>query len=143
MSQLFEQDMSVGIFARVLSASYDTLEYFADVRHVEVATESEVFCPPIVAAQERVYVVKTALARGGVAQVSHIKLADERRQRLAVLLLLLLLVYGAENLGDSTRTYSTFAKHIFVAWLSTESHTSQASTLLTAVVLLLRGGTSC
>ena len=51
--------------------------------------------------------------------------------------LLLLLVYGAENLGDSTRTYSTFAKHIFVAWLSTESHTSQASTLLTAVVLLL------
>ena len=73
MSHQFQCDVGIAVNAWRLSLSGHLREYLVDVRHVEVAAKTEVLCPPVVAAQERVNVLQAALACRAVAQVSHIE----------------------------------------------------------------------
>ena len=72
MPHQFECDVGVAVDARRLSLPDHLREYLVNVRHVEVAAKTEVLCPPVVTAQERVNVLQAALACRAVAQVSHI-----------------------------------------------------------------------
>ena len=71
MPHQFERDIRVAVDAGGLPLLYNLLEYLFDVRHVEVAAKTEVLCPPVVATQEGMHILKTALASSGVTQVTH------------------------------------------------------------------------
>ena len=142
VAHLFEEDMRVGIFARMLSVGHDAAKDFVHIRQVEVAAERQVLGAPVVAAQEGVDIVQPALARGGIAQVAHVEFADEGREGFGAAgggfrRAGLLLVHLIENLGDGRGASGTFAKHILVAGFGTQSHAGNARALLSAVVLLL------
>ena len=118
-------DVGVAVDAGRLPCLCHLLEHFVNVRHVEVAAEAEVLGPPVVAAQERVYVGQPALARGGIAQVPHQQFA---RHRLAD---------AREYLGDGILAFSLFAKHVLLARRCGEAHRGHSRTLLASIVLFL------
>ena len=67
----FEGDVRVAIDTRRLSLRSQELEHLVDVGHVEVTTKTEVLGAPVIAAQERMHVLQSALACGGIAQMAH------------------------------------------------------------------------
>jgi len=105
--------------------SGEFLENLVDVGHIEIATQTKIFRLPIVAPQEGMDVGKTAFARRGIAQMTHVKFATELTRVLG------------ENLADGIFALGSLAEHILVAGLGVEFHTRDASTFLTSVVLLL------
>ena len=71
MSHQLQRDVRVTIDTRTLSLLCQELEDLVDIRHVEVAAQTQVLGTPVVAAQERVYKRQSTLACGRVAQVAH------------------------------------------------------------------------
>ena len=104
------------------------MEHLVNVGHVEVAAQGEVARPPVVAAQERMHILQSALAGGGVAQVSH-----EQRCLLGGGAL----SDAAEYLSDGILALGTLAEHIFLTGRSVKTYERHAGALLTAVVLFL------
>ena len=103
----------------------EELEDLVDVGHVEVAAEAEVLGAPVVAAQEGMHILQSALACGGIAQMSHQQFAGH------------LLCYTGENLRDGVLTLGPLAEHILCARLIGQAYRRDAGALLATIVLLL------
>ena len=145
MSYLLQHDVGVGILARMLTHGGDFGEYLVYVGQVEVAAEGEVLHPPVVSPQEGVNVRKAGLARGGVAQVTHIDFARKGKAFLGIVGIVELLggevtemgVHRVENLGDGSRAQRPFPEHVFLAGVSLQLDASQTRAFLPPVVLFL------
>ena len=123
----FEHDVGVVVDARVLTHGSDLVEHLVHVRQVEVAAEAQVLGSPVVAAHEGVDMGESALAGGGVAEMSHEDLCIFPTAGADV----------AEDFGDGAATQSTFAEHVFLAGFGVEVGAGDTGALLTSVVLLL------
>ena len=77
MAHQLEHDIAVAIDTGALALTGKFGEDFLDVSHVKVTTQAEVLGPPVITAQERVYVRQPALACGRVSEVAHVELAGK------------------------------------------------------------------
>ena len=143
VSHQFERDVRVAIDTRRLALLGKEMEDLVDVGHVEVATQAEVLGSPVVAAQEGMHILQSALPCGGIAQMAHKKgctfpaSAGHSRLRIGSSLLLVGLWEYSEHFRNGVLALSPFTKHIFLASRGVEVDASHSGTLLTAVVLFL------
>ena len=128
MPHQFECDVGVAVDARRLSLPDHLREYLVNVRHVEVAANTEILCPPVVAAQERMNVLQAALACRAVAQVSHIKRSPLPTSPLGE---------AFEHFCDGIFAHCLLTKHILRANRCIHVNAGNACTLLSAVMLFL------
>ena len=84
VTEFFENDISVGIFARVLTVGGDFGKYFVYIGEIEVTAHSQVLGAPVVAAQKRVNIRQSAFARCGVSQVTHIEFTGKSQIVLGI-----------------------------------------------------------
>ena len=91
------------------------------------------------------HVREARLPRGGVTQMPHIHLSRKGEHALGIAGVVQLFfrkvfkvaLHRAEYLGDGSRTERPFAKHIFLAGVRFQFHTSQSGAFLPPVVLFL------
>ena len=128
----FEHDVGVVVDAGMLPIGGDFIEHLIHIGEIEVATKTQVLGSPVVAAHEGVDMRESALACGGVAEMSHEDLGPlptpPKRGGVA---------YCLEYFGDGTAAESTFAQHIFLSWLCLEIGAGDARSFLSSIVLLL------
>ena len=117
-------DVGVAHDAGRLSLGRQETEHFVDIGHVEVAAQAEVLRAPVVAAQEGMHELQSALARGRVAEVSHVEMAQEGA------------VNGLEHLGDRVLAHRPLAEHVLLAHRRVQVDATHARAFLAAVVLL-------
>ena len=101
------------------------MEHFVDIRHIEVAAQTEVLGPPVVPSEERMHILQSMLSRRGIAQVPHIELRIVKLE-----------ISSSEYLRDGILALGSFAEHIFHSGRSIQADARNTSTLLTTVVLL-------
>ena len=125
--------------ADVLPFGGEVVEYLLDIGHVEIAAQTEVLRPPVVAAEERVYVFQSAFACGGITKMTHVQFAGEGGTCAWVIGVGggSLAVDGAEHLGDGVLALRFFAVHVFVAGGLMDVDAGDTGPFLTPVVLLL------
>ena len=137
----FEHDVGVVVDAGMLPVGSDFIEHLIHIGEIEVATKTEVLGSPVVAAHERVDMRESALACGGVAEMSHQDLSILPASSPFRLPLGALAGVGGgdglENFVDGTASKGTFAEHIFLAWLCLEIGAGDARSFLSSIVLLL------
>ena len=68
----FEGDIGVALDAWRLPLLGEHVEYLVHIGHIEIATQAEVLCPPVIATHEGVHILQTTLASGAVAKVAHV-----------------------------------------------------------------------
>ena len=78
VAHVLKQEVAVGKTTRMLALFYQFVIYLLVVDHREVAAESQVLGLPVVATEEGMHVGDATLARGRVAQVTHIELTGKR-----------------------------------------------------------------
>ena len=145
VAHLLQHDIRIGILARVLADGGDACEDFIHVRQVEVTAQGKVLGTPVVPPEKRMHVREARLPRGGVTQMPHIHLSRKGEHALGIAGIVQLFfrkvfkvaLHRAEYLGDGSRTERPFAKHIFLAGVRFQFHTSQSGAFLPPVVLFL------
>ena len=145
VSHPFKHDVTVAEDSRTLSLCCNLVEHLVDVRHVEVSTKAEVFCFPVVSSQKGMYIFQPALAGCGVSEVPHVKLSCKREVlvgkmcigKLSFIKVYESFLHRSENLSNGIGSFCLFTKHVFIAGLGMEFHTSHSGSFLAAVVLLL------
>ena len=101
------------------------MKHLVDIRHVEVAAQTQVLGAPVISAQEGMHKRQSTLSRGRIAQVTHQQFS------------LHLFRDTRENLRNRILTLGLLTEHIFRAGLVGQAHRGNTSTLLSTVVLLL------
>ena len=77
VSHPLQHDIGVAIDTGMLSLGGNLLKDLVNIGHIEVTTQTEILRLPVVSAQEGMHIGQTALARGGIAQVTHIQLTGK------------------------------------------------------------------
>ena len=77
VSHQLEHDVTVAVNTRTLPLQRKFIKYLVDICHIEIAAQTEVLCPPVVASQKRMHIRNAALARCGIAQMTHVQFACE------------------------------------------------------------------
>ena len=121
----FQRNISIATQPGRLSLRRQELKYLVDVGHVEIAAQTEVLRPPVVAAKVRMDIGQPALSGGGIPEVAHVELRVNRR------------FDPLEDLRDGIRTFRPLPEHIFRAHFRFQVHIGQPGPLLPAVVLFL------
>ena len=62
MSHLFQHDICIGIFTRMLSEGSNVSEYFIHICQIEVSAQSKILGTPVIATQKRMYIRNTTLS---------------------------------------------------------------------------------
>ena len=70
----FQGDIGVAIETGRLSLAGQILKNLVDIGHIEVATETEIFSPPVVTAQEGMHILQSAASCRGITEVTHVEL---------------------------------------------------------------------
>ena len=81
---LFQHNICVGIFTRMLAVGSDTCENLIHIGHVEIAAQRQILGTPVVTAQERMHVGDTAFSGSGITQMPHIYLSGKGKAFLGV-----------------------------------------------------------
>ena len=84
VSHLFQHNICVGIFTRMLAVSSDTCENLIHIGHVEIAAQCQILGTPIVTTQERMHVGDTAFSGSRIAQMTHVHLSGKGKAFLGV-----------------------------------------------------------
>ena len=71
MSHQFKRDIGIATHSWRLTLVGEEGEDLFHVCHVEVATNSEILCTPVVATQEWMHILQAALSCCGIAEVAH------------------------------------------------------------------------
>ena len=79
MANLLKKDKTVGIIARMLTQVGDFFKNGINVGKVEIAAQKHIPGSPVVAAHERMDMVKPRPSRGAVTQMPHIDLTHKRK----------------------------------------------------------------
>ena len=145
MPHQFQHNIGVAINTWELTLLRELMKDFIHIGHVEITTETKIFCFPIVSAQKRMHIGYAALTRCAVTKMSHIKLTGERKIFLCIFYIgqilsfntCIAVVYLTENLCDSIRPFSTLPKHIFRTCFRIKLDTCHPSSFLSTIVLLL------
>ena len=139
VSHQLQQDVRVTVDARILSLAGEEGKHIADVRHVEVAAETEVLGLPVVAAEEGMHIPESPLARGRVAQVSHVEFAHVRYRSIRFVSdgMRYLVIHRLKDLGDGILALRLLAVHVFMPRSLVQFHAGHSGTFLSPVVLLL------
>ena len=143
VSHLFQHDISIGILARMLSASRNVGKNLIDISQIEVTAQRQILGPPVVAAEKRMHIRDSALSRSGITEVSHIKLSGKRQALLGIFRIAQLCrcqfleigMYITENLSDGSRSQRALTEHIFFSRIRLQFDTSQTGSFLSAVML--------
>ena len=77
VSHLFQHNICIGIFSRMLSCFRDVGKDFVYIGQIEIAAQSQVLGTPVVAAKEGVYIRDTAFSCRGIAKMSHVEFAGK------------------------------------------------------------------
>ena len=125
VSHQFERDIGIAIDTRRLALTGKKPENIIDVCHVEVSAKTKILCSPVVSSQEGMHILQSALSRRGITQMTHVELSGKR------------IVNTPENLCDGILAFCPLTEHIFLAYWSIQVDTSYASSLLSAIMLLL------
>ena len=145
MTEELHEHACVRSISRMLSASGDVLEYILDCGEVKVPTHGECLSPPVITPQRRLEVLHARLPGRGVAQMPHVTLPDVG-SRLDVEAVVRLLVgdclidgvmYGIEDLRDSSRPESPLPVEVLRTHGSLKLDAGDTCTILSTIVLLL------
>ncbi len=84
VAHLFQHDIRVGIFTRMLAVGSDTCENLIHIGHVEITAQCQILGTPVITTQERMHVGDTAFSGSGIAQVPHVHLSGKRKAFLSI-----------------------------------------------------------
>ena len=143
MTNLFQHNICIGIFTRMLSGSSDISKNLIYIRQIKVSAQGQILGTPVITAQERMHIRNTTLARSRITQVSHIQFTGKRQAFLRIISIMELFgskifkitVHRSEYLGNGTSSQSSLSKHIFFTRICLKLHTSQSRSFLSAVML--------
>ena len=145
MSHEFKHDVRITVNAGTLPLQGQLLKDFINISHVEVSTEAEIFCPPIVSSQERMHIRNATLTRCTIPKMSHIKLSGKRKVCLCIVYIrqllrtyiCIILMYITKYLCNGIRTLGPFTEHILMSGSRIQLYTSQSCTFLPSIMLFL------
>ena len=112
MPYLFEHNISIGIFARMLSDSCNTGKNLIHIRHIEITAKGQVLGTPVVPSQKRMNIRNTGFSGGRVSQMSHIHFTGKGQGTFGKISIVQLFrgqifkiaLYGLKNLSNGTRS---------------------------------------
>ena len=112
MPYLFEHNISIGIFARMLSDSCNAGKNLIHIRHIEITAKGQVLGTPVVPSQKRMNIGNTGFSGGRVSQMSHIHFTGKGQGTFGKISIVQLFrsqifkiaLYGLKNLSNGTRS---------------------------------------
>src|SRR5574344_304102 len=100
--------MAITVYTWPLSLLQKLLKYFINICHVEIATDTKIFCLPVIATQEWMHILQTFLSCCGIAKMSHVKFAGIRYILISevhilhfITVITYLFMHITENFGNS------------------------------------------
>ena len=145
MSHELQQEKRISCATRVLSLFCQHVEDLVVISHAKITTKQQVLRPPVVTTHERMKVFHTALARRGIAQVSHINLTGIRQPAFGKVRILTSAVIAVvehttvgflEYFRNGILTQLALTENIFLARLRVHLKTRNACSFLPTVLLL-------
>ena len=142
ITELLENNESIGIVPRMLSPLHNIVHNLVHVGQVEIACQRQVPAPPVIATQKRMQIRHAGTTGRAVSQMPHIHLSDKRP------LLFHCLWLPASEIIDSTmhrrknilycsRSFRPFPENILLARSGIQLDRRHSCPLLSAIVLLL------
>ena len=148
MPHTFHYYYGICFIFRMLPQAHKVLKEFVSIGHIEVARHYQVAVYPVILSEERVYALNTVLTKSTVAHVPHNDFAYIGefsfllgyiifKSRVGFKTFVDSLIYLRKNILYRLLRIRAYSADVAFTWRHIKLDTRQASTVLSAVMLLL------